>query len=314
MSSSDSSCDLDVIPTILLKSCLDVLIKPITIIVNLSFSEGSFPTTFKHAPVNPLLKTQLTSRWIPQLSSNLKSEFYFKGFGTYHSCSYIITFGIIPINHSLPVCISAVSFHWNCFFRIQNDLLLAINKQQVSASVLLDLSAAFDTIDYKIFLFRLSSFYGLSNTALNLIASYLLDRTQSVSIQSHSTPPSNIFIGIPQVSVLGPYFFSLYTSPICQLFTKASISYHLYADDTQIYISFSPNQSHDSLSLLSSSTHDEVYAWLTSNRLSVNSSKTEFLIIGNSRQGNKIQSSSIVFCVDIISPSTYPQYLHETLV
>ena len=56
MSSSDSSCDLDVIPTSLLKSCLDVLIKPITIIVNLSLSEGSFPTTFKHALVKPLLK------------------------------------------------------------------------------------------------------------------------------------------------------------------------------------------------------------------------------------------------------------------
>ena len=109
--------------------------------------------------------------------------------------------------------------------RIQNDLLLAINKQKVSALVLLDLSAAFDTIDHKILLSRLSSFYGLSNTALNLIASYLLDRTQSVSIQSHSTPPSNIFTGIPQGSVLGPLLFSLYTSPISQIFTKASISY-----------------------------------------------------------------------------------------
>ena len=150
---------------------------------------------------------------------------------------------------------------------------------------------------------RLSSFYGLSNTALNLIASYLLDRTQSVSIQSHSTPPPNILTGIPQGFVLGPLLFSLYTSPISQIFTKASISYHLYADDTQIYISFSPSQSYDSLSLLSS-TLDEVYAWLTSNRLSVNPSRTEFLIIGNPQQRNKIQSSSIVFCGNIISPST----------
>ena len=91
--------------------------------------------------------------------------------------------------------------------RIQNDLLLAINKQKVSALVLLDLSAAFDTIDHKILLSRLSSFYGLSSTALNLIASYLLNRTQSVSIQSHSTPPSSIFTGIPQGSVLGPLLF-----------------------------------------------------------------------------------------------------------
>ena len=56
MSSSDTSCDLDVIPTSLLKSCLDVLIKPITIIVNMSLSEGSFPSTFKRALVKPLLK------------------------------------------------------------------------------------------------------------------------------------------------------------------------------------------------------------------------------------------------------------------
>ena len=113
--------------------------------------------------------------------------------------------------------------------RIQNDLLLAINKRKVSALVLLDLSATFDTIDHKILLSRLSSFYGLSSTALNSIASYLLNRTQS--IQSHSTPPSSIFTGIPQGSVLGPLLFLLYTSPVSQIFTKASISYHLYADD-----------------------------------------------------------------------------------
>ena len=90
--------------------------------------------------------------------------------------------------------------------RIHNDFL-AINKQKVSALVLLDLSAAFDTIDHKILLSRLSSFYGLSSTALDLIASHLLNRTQSLSIQSHSTPPSSIFTGIPQDSVLVLFSF-----------------------------------------------------------------------------------------------------------
>ena len=99
--------------------------------------------------------------------------------------------------------------------------------------------------------------------------------------------------------VLSLVLFSLYTSPVSQIFTKAQ--FHLYAADTQIYISFSPNQSHDSVSLLSS-TLDEVYAWLTSNRLSVNPSKTEFLIIGNHQQRNKIQSSSIVFRGNVTSP------------
>ena len=103
----------------------------------------------------------------------------------------------------------------------------------------------------------------------------------------------------------------MYVCTVSQIFTKASISYHLYADDTQIYISFSPNQSHDSLSLLSS-TLDEVYAWLTSNRLSVNPSKTEFLIIDNVQQRNKIQFSSIVFCGNVISPSASARNLGVT--
>ena len=63
---------------------------------------------------NICLKTQLTSRWTLQLSFHLKSEFRFKSSWAYHSCSYIIIFGVIPINHSLPICIPAVSFHWNC--------------------------------------------------------------------------------------------------------------------------------------------------------------------------------------------------------
>ena len=84
---------------------------------------------------------------------------------------------------------------------------------------------------------------------------------------------------------------------------------HLYAEDTQIYISFSPSLTTVSLC---SPTLDEVYAWLTSNRLLVNPPKTEFLIIGNPQQRNKIQSSSIVFCGNIISPSTSAQNLGVT--
>ena len=312
MSSSDSSCDLDVIPTSLLKSCLEVLIKPITIIVNLSLSEGSFPTTFKHALVKPLLKKHNLpqdelSSYRPISNLNFVSKVLERIIHARIS-SHLESFPSIT-----PFQSAYRQFHSTetALLRIQNDLLPAINKQKVSALVFLDLSAAFDTIDHKILLSRLSSFYGLSSTALNVIASYLLNRTQSVSIQSHSTLPSTIFTGIPQGSVLGPLLFSLYTSPISQIFTKTSISYHLYADDTQIYISFSPSQSFDSLSLLSS-TLDEVYAWLTSNRLSVNPSKTEFLIIGNSQQRKKIQSSSIVFCGNIISPSSTARSLGVT--
>ena len=230
MSSSDSSCHLDVIPTSLLKSCLDVLI-----IINLSLSEGSFPTTFKHALVKPLLK----KRNIPQ--DELSS---YRPISNLNFISKvlerIIHARISSHLESFPSITPFQSvyrqFHSTetALLRIQNDLL-AINKQKGSALVILDLSAAFDTIDNKILLSRLSSFYGLSNTALNLIASYLLDQTQSVSIQLHSTPPSNIFTGIPQGSVLGPLLFSLYTSPISQIFTNLYKSLQIF---TNLYKGF----------------------------------------------------------------------------
>ena len=80
---------------------------------------------------------------------------------------------------------------------ITNDLLTSCNQQKVSALVLLDLSAAFDTIDHNILLTRLSSTFGIFGTALTLLSSYLLNRTQSVTIGTHSTLPALINTGVP---------------------------------------------------------------------------------------------------------------------
>ena len=97
------------------------------------------------------------------------------------------------------------------------------------------------------------------------------------------------------------FSFSLYTSSISQIFTKASISYHLYADDMQIYISFSPNQSYDSLSVLilhpwQSSCQAHLKSLFPSTHHGLNSS-----VFSNPQQRNRgIQSSLIVFCGNII--------------
>ena len=110
--------------------------------------------------------------------------------------------------------------------RIYNDLLLSINKQEVSALVLLDLSAAFDTIDHQILLDRLTLNFGIDGSAHSLLASYLLNRSQSVSISSHTSSPSPIHTGVPQDSVLGPLLFSLYTTPLSYVFSDSRVSYH----------------------------------------------------------------------------------------
>jgi len=186
--------------------------------------------------------------------------------------------------------------------RIYNDALLSIDQQKVSALVLLDLSAAFDTIDHQILLSRLASNFGITGSAFSLISSYLLNRTQSVTIQSQTSPSSPLLTGVPQGSVLGPLLFCLYTTPLSYIFTNSSVSFHLYADDTQLYISFSSSDSVSNLNTLSS-TLDSVYTWLSSNRLSVNPSKTEYLLLGNPQQRSKLVSSSIFFRGNILTPS-----------
>ena len=98
--------------------------------------------------------------------------------------------------------------------RIQNDLLLAIDKRKLSALVLLGLSAAFDTINHGILLERLSSSFGITGSALSLLSSYLPNRTQSVSVNGHSSLPSPMHTGVPQGPVLGPLVFTLYTTPL----------------------------------------------------------------------------------------------------
>ena len=195
--------------------------------------------------------------------------------------------------------------------RIQNDLLLAIDKRQVTALILLDLSAAFDTIDHDILLARLSSTFGITGPALDLITSYLTDRHQFVCIDSDSSNLAPLNTGVPQGSVLGPLLFTLYTTPISYLLQDSSMSFHLYADDTQLYISFSPHDHLDSLRHLSA-TLDSVYTWLSANRLVVNPSKTEYLLIGSKFQRSKLISSSVIFKGNILSPTPTARNLGVT--
>jgi len=186
--------------------------------------------------------------------------------------------------------------------RIHNDLSLAMNRQQVSALVLLDLSAAFDTIDHDILTNRLKTCFGISDSAFSLLSSYLSGRTQSVNIGDSCSSELPLLRGVPQGSVLGPLLFSLYTTPLSHILEATSLQFHFYADDTQLYISFSSTDSDQSLRHLSS-VLDQVYSWFCSNRLSVNPSKTEYLLIGTVQQRAKICNSSVYFQNLVLTPT-----------
>ncbi len=166
--------------------------------------------------------------------------------------------------------------------KITNDLLLASDQGCISLLVLLDLSAAFDTIDHDILIDRLQNYMGIQGQALRWFRFYLSDRYHFVYLNGESSQLSPVKYGVPQGSVLGPLLFSIYMLPLGNIIRKYRISFHCYADDTQLYISTRP----DETSKLSELTEcvKNVRDWMTNNFLLLNSDKTEILLIGPKKQ------------------------------
>ena len=156
-------------------------------------------------------------------------------------------------------------------------------KGSVTALTLLYLSAAFDTIDHTILLDRLHVYYGLSELALVWFKSYLSGRTHSVKVGSTLSHPAALHYRVPQGSVLGPILFSLYTNPIGSIIhSHCSINYHFYADDTQLYITLSPENFSHSIQKLKNCLND-IQNFMFANKLKLNPDKTEFILIGSQK-------------------------------
>ena len=286
--SSDTYCDLDPIPTSLLKLCSSFLVPTITNIINLSFSTGVCPDHFKSSLIVPHLKKpnlnkeELNNyRPISNLSFLSKlCERVVKTRLTHHlsSNSMLNSFQSAYTKfHSTESTLLAVNEH----------LINAISHQKVTTLSLLDLSAAFDTIDHSILIERLSSWFGLNGTVLSWIQSYLSPRSFKVKINGTESPVSQLFYGVPQGSVLGPLLFNLYTTPLSSVISQSTINHHLYADDTQLFNSFSPTNFPADI-ILFQDTLSNVSDWMSSNMLSLNHSKTQFLIIGLPKQLEKL--------------------------
>jgi len=167
--------------------------------------------------------------------------------------------------------------------------MLAIDDGNLSALALLDLSAAFDTVDHDILLRRLDISYCLNGTVLNWFGSYRIGRRQRVRIGSTF---SVMFCGVPQGSVLGPILFLLYTAELLQLIESNGIRPHLYADDTQIYSFCAPHES-QTMQIRLSTCIDHVAEWIRSNRLQLNAAKTEVLWSTTSCRLHQSPSSSV---------------------
>ena len=291
--SPDKQCDLDPLPTFLLKKCSQVLSPTIATIINLSMSTGTFPDSFKHSILTPLLKKptldkENLSNYRPISNLSLLSKLTEKvvknrliGHLSSHSMLNPHQSAYIKSHSTETVLLS-----------LHDHLIQQISQQQLTGLCLLDLSAAFDTIDHTTLLQRLNIWFGIDGTALSWLSSYLSSRTFAVSALGSFSPHFTAPHGVPQGSVLGPLLFILYTTPLSTVISSTSVEHHLYADDTQLYISFKPHLFSDASSSLQS-TFKAVSAWMAANLLALNSSKTEFLIIGSPQQLAKLVERSV---------------------
>ena len=180
-----------------------------------------------------------------------------------------------------------------------SDLFTATDKGEVSLLALLDISAAFDTVDPFILFDQLSISYGIAGLALNWMRSFIVDRTQTVHFRSLRTRCAKLKSGVAQGSVLGPLMYVLYTADIQKLVQLLGFDVHLYADETQFHGSCMSSDAAD-LAARSMCVISAVKNWMSSNRLRLNTNKTQFIWLSTSHFLGKHDMAR----VNAILPST----------
>ena len=284
-----TTCLLDPIPTSLLKSFYGFFEEQFLNIMNCSLQTGVFPTAFKMAVVKPLLKKSNLDPNIPNnyrpvsnlpFLSKILEKLAFKQVN-----DFLIKNNILDrhqsgfrINHSTETAL----------LKILNDIRWNLDNKKLTVMVLLDLSSAFDTVDHHILINRLRHLVGLSGAVLNWFTSYLTDRRFYVSMDTCSSEIHEIRCGVPQGSILGPILFNIYMLPLGGVIRRHGISFHSYADDTQLYIAVSPDDTGPIDSLFNCIL--DIKSWMAVNFLQLNQDKTEVLVIGPEGQREKVLS------------------------
>ena len=121
--------------------------------------------------------------------------------------------------------------------KVVDDLFLSLNKGNMSVLALLDIASAFDTIDHPILVHRLHTDFGFTDTVLQRFSSHLTDGTHYLSLSNHCSALAPVHSDVPQGSVLGPILSTMYTKLLSAIIDSHSITYHSFANDSQLQVS-----------------------------------------------------------------------------
>ena len=196
--------------------------------------------------------------------------------------------------------------------RVQNDVLAALDDNQGVILALLDLSAAFDLVDHDLLLTRLQQRIGVTGSALAWFQSYLSDRHQVVNIHNTSSTKVKLCFGVPQGSVLGPVLFTIYTLPIGDIARKFQICIHIYADDTQLYVTFDVKGNPATAIQRLEECIMCIKVWMERNKLKLNDGKTEVIFFKPAHLKTHLQLPTVNVGLNPITPAPAVRNLGST--
>ena len=305
------SCEIDVLPTYMIKENLELFIHIIRKIVNASLREGYFHSDWKKAVLRPLLKKVTLQHIEPNYRPVSNLPFISK---ITEKAAINQLFKYSDLNGTTAKHHSAYKEGHSCetaLIKLTNNLLWAMENKKVTTLICLDLSAAFDTVDHDILLKVLENSYGVKSTALQWFDSYLSDHLMSVCIGESYSSQRELRYSVPQGSCGGPVLFNCYSSSIISIIPE-NISIAGFADDHTIRKSFNPtincNEEIECVKDLENCLIN-IGKWMDQMHLKMNPTKTEFILFGSHQQLSKCCTRNIKVIEETVTQRPVVKYL-----